>query len=289
MNPDAALLQRLQLLARLETHSLAWRNRDLGPRARVAADPGFSWFYVKHAKASQFDAIALLQSLLHGLEDGLHGHLCFGFGDAGFVDHFVNNIQLDQGISSGLGAIRPRRRQPYDRIGFILMSSEGVASRMAGVSSDEFRRACGRFATGIAVAAVMDDLGVPHGLTVSSFTSVSLEPPLILICLGHAVTNIEEFRRSRHLGLSFLCEEQRYLSDRFAQKGHDRFDGVAWYVGETGAPLLADSLAAIECAAYQRFTSGDHDIIVGEVIRTDVREGSPLIYFASRYRRLLTE
>ena len=88
---------------------------------------------------------------------------------------------------------------------------------MAPVSSDEFRRACGRFATGVAVAAVLDREGAPHGLTVSSFTSVSLHPPLILICLGHAVTNIEEFRHASHFGLSILREEERRISERFAR------------------------------------------------------------------------
>ena len=169
------------------------------------------------------------------------------------------------------------------------MSSEGVQSRLALVSSDEFRRACGRFATGVAIAAVLDERGTPHGLTVSSFTSVSLEPPLVLICLGHAVTNIEQFRRARYLGLSFLNEEQRPLSDRFARKGYDRFDGVDWYCGETGAPLISGALGAMECATYQRFTSGGHDIFVTEVMRTQIGEGSPLIYFASRYRALCTE
>jgi flavin reductase (DIM6/NTAB) family NADH-FMN oxidoreductase RutF len=171
------------------------------------------------------------------------------------------------------------------------MSSEGVESRLAVVSNDEFRHACSRFATGIAVAACLDENGVPHGITISSFTSVSLEPPLILICLGHAVTNIEEFRRARYFGVSFLGEDQRHVSERFARKGHEheRFDGVAWYPGESGAPLIANGLAAIECAAYQRFTSGDHDIFVGEVIRAEVCDGLPLIHFASRYRRLHEE
>jgi flavin reductase (DIM6/NTAB) family NADH-FMN oxidoreductase RutF len=169
------------------------------------------------------------------------------------------------------------------------MSSEGVARPAAGVSSEEFRHACGRFATGVAIAAVSDENGAPHGLTVSSFTSVSLEPPLILICLGHAVTNIEEFRRARYFGLSFLHEGQRPLADRFAQKGHDKFDGIAWYAGESGAPIISDCLCGIECAAYQRVTSGDHDIFVGEVIRTDIREGAALVYYASRYRRLTSE
>jgi flavin reductase (DIM6/NTAB) family NADH-FMN oxidoreductase RutF len=157
---------------------------------------------------------------------------------------------------------------------------------MAAVSNDEFRRACGRFATGVAVASVVDSRGVPHGLTVSSFTSVSLDPPLVLICVGHAVTNINEFREAKYFGLSILDEEKRPVSDRFAKKGHDKFDSVEWHGGEMGVPLISGALATLECAVHQRFTSGDHDILVGEVIRTTVRDGNPLIYYASAYRGL---
>jgi flavin reductase (DIM6/NTAB) family NADH-FMN oxidoreductase RutF len=166
------------------------------------------------------------------------------------------------------------------------MSSEGPQSRMAPVSSEEFRRACGRFATGVTVAGVLDREGIPHGLTVSSFTSVSLEPPLILICLGHAVTSIEHFRQARHFGISILREGDRSFSDRFARKGQDHFEGVDWQAGETGVPLLACALAVIECAVYRQFTAGDHDILVGEVVRTCVNDGAPLVYFASRYSTL---
>jgi flavin reductase (DIM6/NTAB) family NADH-FMN oxidoreductase RutF len=169
------------------------------------------------------------------------------------------------------------------------MSSEGVESRMAPVSAEAFRHACGRFATGVAIAAVMDESGVPRGLTVSSFASVSLEPPLILISLGHAVTNIDEFRRSRYFSLSFLREDQAHLSNQFARKGHDHFEGVPWRPGDTGAPLIQDALGTLECRLYQRFTSGDHDIFVGEVVRASARDGSPLIHFAGRYRGLTQE
>jgi len=160
---------------------------------------------------------------------------------------------------------------------------------MSPVSSDEFRHACGRFATGVVVAAVIDPKGTPHGLTVSSFTSVSLHPPLVLICLGHAVTNIEEFRQASHFGLSILREEDRHTSQRFAQKGHDRFDGVDWHRGETGVPLLTHALATLECAAHQRFTSGDHDILVGEVVRAHAKDHAPLVHFAGHYRKLAVE
>ncbi len=166
------------------------------------------------------------------------------------------------------------------------MSSEGPSRRMTPVTADEFRRACGRFATGVTIASVLDSRGTPHGLTVSSFTSVSLHPPLVLICLGHAVTIIDHFRHSRFFGINVLAETQRELSDRFARKGLDRFNELDWLRGETGVPLLPGVLANIECEIRDRFTSGDHDIFVGEMVNAVVFEGEPLIYFGSRYRLL---
>jgi flavin reductase ActVB len=161
-----------------------------------------------------------------------------------------------------------------------------VRQAMPGVTGEEFRRACGRFATGVTIASVLDSTGSPHGLTVSSFTSVSLSPPLILICLGLEVTVIDHFRAARFFGISVLSAEQQHLSERFARKGEDRFNGIPWERGETGVPLIPGALAAIECETRQRVTSGDHDIFVGEMTRARVTEGNPLIHFASRYQRL---
>ncbi len=170
------------------------------------------------------------------------------------------------------------------------MSSEGRSgphvTHARLVSSEEFRRACGRFATGVTIASVVDNQGIPHGLTVSSFTSVSLEPPLILICLGHAVSVIDAFRASPYFGINVLAEDQRELSERFARKGSDRFNGISWEVGKTGVPLIPGVLAAIECHVHQRITSGDHDIFIGEMLEARVSGGDPLIYFASQYRGL---
>jgi len=166
------------------------------------------------------------------------------------------------------------------------MSSDVPSGRMAPVTSEEFRCACGRFATGVAIASVLDSQGVPHGLTVSSFTSVSLSPPLILICLGHEVTIIDLFRASRYFGINVLAQNQRGLSERFARKNEDRFNGLEWRRGETGVPLLPGVLASIECAVDQRVTAGDHDILIGEMVSARVAEGEPLIHFASRYRAL---
>ena len=160
------------------------------------------------------------------------------------------------------------------------MSSE------VGVTSAEFRRACGRFATGVAIATVLDGRGTPHGLTVSSFTSASLDPPMILICLGHRVSAIDAFRASPHFGINVLAGDQRDLAERFARKTQDRFDGLNWRRGNTGVPLLPGVLAAIECAVRQRIAAGDHDVFVGEMVGASVTPGAPLVHFASHYRRL---
>jgi flavin reductase (DIM6/NTAB) family NADH-FMN oxidoreductase RutF len=168
------------------------------------------------------------------------------------------------------------------------MSSEALSGDVAPVTSDEFRRACGRFATGVSIATVLDAAGAPHGLTVSSFTSVSLNPPLVLICLGHKVTVIEAFRAAPFFGINVLAEDQRDLSERFARKGADRFDGLAWWAGETGVPLIPGALAGIECRVHDRFIAGDHDILVGEMVRSTVNEGEPLIHFSGAYRVLST-
>uniref|UniRef100_Q01W45 Flavin reductase domain protein, FMN-binding n=1 Tax=Solibacter usitatus (strain Ellin6076) TaxID=234267 RepID=Q01W45_SOLUE len=164
------------------------------------------------------------------------------------------------------------------------MSSE--TDRHRPVTSEEFRRACGRFATGVSIASVLDRGGAPHGLTVNSFSSVSLEPPLVLISLGHQVSVINQFRAAKSFAINVLAAEQQPLSDRFARKGHDRFDGLEWRRGVTGVPLLPGVLAAIECDVYKIIPLGDHDLFIGEVMHVTVREGNPLLYFASSYRHL---
>jgi flavin reductase (DIM6/NTAB) family NADH-FMN oxidoreductase RutF len=163
-----------------------------------------------------------------------------------------------------------------------------MSSNSLRVTGEEFRRACGRFATGVTIAAALDAAGAPHGLTVSSFASVSLEPPLVLICLGHEVSVIQHFREANHFGISVLADDQQALSERFARKGKDRFDRIPWRPGVTGVPLLTGSLAAMECAVHSRIQMGDHDIFVGEMVHAHIGEGSPLIHYASRYQRLQT-
>ena len=153
-------------------------------------------------------------------------------------------------------------------------------------NSAAFRRACSRFTTGVAIATVRSDEGTPHGLTVNSFASVSMEPPLILICIDLRCNFLQYFRRSSHFAVNVLSEAQRHLSDAFAVKPKDRFDGVEWYEGETGSPLLHGAIAALECEVQRFISAGDHEILLGEVVSARVEDGQPLLYFRSDYREI---
>lgn len=156
----------------------------------------------------------------------------------------------------------------------------------SNVEKEEFCRACGRFATGVAVVTVLDEQDVPHGMTVNSFTSVSLAPPLILICVAHTASALAAFRAVKRFGINVLREDQEYLSAHFARPRLDRFDGVPWERGAGGAPLIPGVLATLECERVETVTAGDHDIFIAEVVATCVRDGRPLLYFASRYQAL---
>lgn len=153
---------------------------------------------------------------------------------------------------------------------------------------DQFRQVCGKFATGIVVATVMGE-GRPHGVTVNSFTSVSLDPPLILFCLDRRAAILPHFQTAGHFAINILEEAQIEISGRFARTGLERFEGVEWRAGATGVPVLEGTLAFLECALESIAEGGDHVIVLGEVMRAGCRDGRPLLYFASGYRRLEAE
>lgn len=156
---------------------------------------------------------------------------------------------------------------------------------MSGVSSIEFRQACAKFATGVAVITAVAGDGSPQGMTVNSFTSVSLEPPLVLVCIERQAAILPLLTPGAHFGISVLSEQQKQLSVQFSQKG-DRFNGVAWVTGQTGVPLLRGAIATFECKIVRLVEGGDHVIVLGEAAHLTTSEGSPLLYFDSRYRIL---
>jgi flavin reductase (DIM6/NTAB) family NADH-FMN oxidoreductase RutF len=168
------------------------------------------------------------------------------------------------------------------------MSSNALPKTAGLLDRRQFCRTCSRFATGITVATVRGPDGEPHGMTANSFTSVSLTPPLVLICVDHRAKIIEHFRRCDFFGINVLHHNQKSLSIHFARSGYDRFDGIEWYAGSTGIPLLPEVLATIECAVHRRVEAGDHMILIGEVLHAECRDGEPLVYYGSEYHSLQT-
>ncbi len=154
------------------------------------------------------------------------------------------------------------------------------------IDSHSFRRACSKFATGVTIAAVIAPDGKPHGLTVSSFTSVSLIPPLVLICIDHKTKVLEYFRHSPWFGISVLSEQQQDISNRFAARGENRFHNTAWHAGKSGAPLLDGALATFECEVERIVEAGDHAIFIANVRAIEAEDGRPLLYFGGGYRTM---
>ena len=149
------------------------------------------------------------------------------------------------------------------------------------------RNALGRFATGVAIATAIDPDGHPVGLTINSFSAVSLAPPLVLWCLDNTSHNLEAFRRASHHAINILAAGQVDLSNRFATWPVDRFAGLPWHPGAGGAPLLDGCCARFELANESAHAAGDHTIFVGRVERFAETPGpAPLLFHAGRYGAL---
>lgn len=155
------------------------------------------------------------------------------------------------------------------------------------VDKIQFRTALSRFASGVTVVTTQDAEARPLGLTVSAFSSLSLEPPLVLVCIDRAAYIHDHLQPSGSFVVNILSTEQEHLSRLFASREPDKFNGVGYTAGSTGAPVLADVHAALECRIKAAYEGGDHTIFVGEVEHTHVREDShPLLYYRGGYANL---
>jgi flavin reductase (DIM6/NTAB) family NADH-FMN oxidoreductase RutF len=149
------------------------------------------------------------------------------------------------------------------------------------------RDALGCFATGVTVVTCVNEKGEPAGLTVNSFTSVSLDPPLLLVCLAREAASAAALTRASHFAVNVLQTGQQPASIRFSTRDEDRFGATPWSCGEAGAPILKDSLGVFECERYAVHPGGDHHILIGQVVKASFDAGlDPLLYFRGRYRRL---
>ena len=126
----------------------------------------------------------------------------------------------------------------------------------------------------------------PIGITVSSFTSISLAPPLILVSIARGSAMHELFTHARFYAVNFLAEDQKSVSDRFAGRtgGEDRFEGIKYSKGATGSPVIAGARAVIECRAWKTHEGGDHSILIGEVVSArQLSSKRPLVYYSQQY------
>lgn len=145
-----------------------------------------------------------------------------------------------------------------------------------------FRRCLGQFATGVTIVTTTLD-GAPVGVTANSYSSVSLEPPMVLWSIADTSRSVPAFMASDRFAISVLGADQVEISNRFAKSIDDKFEGVAWSAGLGGVPLIDGALARIECTVRDRIRQGDHTIIVGEVERYAVSGGAPLLFVQGQY------
>jgi len=150
----------------------------------------------------------------------------------------------------------------------------------------ELRRVMGHFATGVTIVTTCGSDGAPYGLTANAFTSLSLDPPLCLVCVDRRAETFAHFYDSKVFTVNVLRREQEALSTRFAKSGGDKFVGVATEPGHHGAPLIAGALAHLECRITDTLEGGDHVIHVGRIEHVRTHEGDPLLFYQGKYRRL---
>ena len=148
-----------------------------------------------------------------------------------------------------------------------------------------FKNALSHFASGVTIVTTEHD-GKPFGMTVASFASLSLRPPLVLVCIEKTVKTHDAIAASGKFGVSILSSSQQDVSSRFASRAEDKFSGLPVRRGTLGLPLIAGALTTVECSVENSLPGGDHTIFIGKVVDAQTSEGDPLVYFRSGYREI---
>jgi flavin reductase (DIM6/NTAB) family NADH-FMN oxidoreductase RutF len=163
----------------------------------------------------------------------------------------------------------------------------GLTGGAEQIDIEDFKRAAGSFITGVTVVTVRDDQGKLRGFTANSFTSVSLDPPLVLVCLHRSAPSLHAFRAGRGFTINVLSAAQEWISRHFARLSADKFATIRYQLGATGSPNIEGCIAHIDCTLETSYDGGDHVILLGRVRRVSSGEGPPLIFHRSRYLRAL--
>jgi flavin reductase (DIM6/NTAB) family NADH-FMN oxidoreductase RutF len=153
------------------------------------------------------------------------------------------------------------------------------------IDEGRFKLAMSHFASGVTVVTTEHD-GRQYGMTVSAFASLSLHPPLVLVCIEKSVKTHDAIAAAGAFGVSMLALTQQDVSGRFASKRDDKFEGVSVRRGELNVPLIEGATCTLECRVHSQLSAGDHTIFVGEVVGVETTEDAPLVYYRSAYREL---
>jgi flavin reductase (DIM6/NTAB) family NADH-FMN oxidoreductase RutF len=166
-------------------------------------------------------------------------------------------------------------------------SSGQDSAEARALTAEKFRMAMGSFAAGVTIVTTMDSSQRPHALTATAFSSVSLNPPLCLVCIDRRARTYRSVIRSGCFAVNILSAEQRSLSAHFASPIVEKFETIPWRIGEmTGCPIIEGALAWMECSVAEIYSGGDHDIFLGRVASVQVHDGTPLVYFRGSYSSL---
>ncbi|MFJ6901997.1 flavin reductase family protein [Streptomyces hokutonensis] len=154
------------------------------------------------------------------------------------------------------------------------------------IDQHEFRTTMGNFASGLTVVAGLDLTGRPTGLTCQSFSSLSVEPPLVLVCIGLGSTSWPLIEPTGRFGISILAEEQQDVCAALGRRSEDKFASIPWRAGESGSVYIEGALATIDCRIAAIHEAGDHRVVIGRVMDLEVREdGAPLLFYRGSYSK----
>ena len=157
---------------------------------------------------------------------------------------------------------------------------------MSGLDQARFREALGHFATGITIVTATD-AGEPVGFSCQSFAALSLDPPMVILAPAKTSTSWPRIARAGSFCVNIIGEHQEAVCRAFAVSGGDKFDGIDWSPGVTGAPVITGSLAVVECTLGTIYEGGDHELVTGHVVTMEIGEGSPLIFYRSGFGRFV--
>jgi 3-hydroxy-9,10-secoandrosta-1,3,5(10)-triene-9,17-dione monooxygenase reductase component len=153
---------------------------------------------------------------------------------------------------------------------------------VAGLDQARFREVLGHFATGVTIVTATEE-GVPVGFSCQSFAALSLDPPMVILAPAKTSTSWPRIAEAGAFCVNILADHQEAVCRNFAVSGGDKFDGVAWTAGVTGAPIIIGSLAMVECTLGAIYEGGDHELVTGHVVAMEVGDGAPLLFYRSGF------